>query len=84
MQNTFNNHLFWNRFAYSLSTNTRFSIDETELYSMRPGLLFSWNFRPKSWIFIIALNDYRAQDDQGLMQPQYSIGAIKAKYLLYF
>ena len=56
---------------------------ETELYSMRPGLLFSWNFRPKSWIYI-ALNDYRAQDDQGLMQPQYSIGAIKAKYLLFF
>jgi hypothetical protein len=41
------------------------------------------NFSPKSWIYI-ALNDYRAQDEHGRLQPQYSIGAIKAKYLLYF
>jgi hypothetical protein len=58
-------------------------IGNTELLTNRLGLLFSWNFSPKSWIYI-ALNDYRAQDEHGRLQPQYSIGAIKAKYLLYF
>ncbi len=67
-------------FAWSLP-NTNF--EEAELSSMRIGMLFSWNFRPKSWIYI-ALNDYRAPDEQGFLEPQYTIGAIKAKYLLYF
>ncbi len=53
-----------------------------ELLSNRLGLLFSWNFMPKSWLYI-ALNDYREQED-GELQPQYRIGAIKAKYLVYF
>jgi hypothetical protein len=51
--------------------------------SNRMGALFSWNFAPKSWIYI-ALNDYQAQDLNGFMQPQYTISAVKAKYLLYF
>jgi hypothetical protein len=51
--------------------------------SNRTGALFSWNFAPKSWIYV-ALNDYSAQDDQSLMKPQYNISAFKAKYLLYF
>ncbi len=56
---------------------------ETELYSNRFGVLFSWRFLPKSWLYI-ALNDYHEQDEQGSLQPQYRIGAIKAKYLIYF
>ncbi len=56
---------------------------ETELLSNRFGLLFAWRFLPKSWLYI-ALNDYREQDEQGSLQPQYRIGAIKAKYLVYF
>lgn len=51
--------------------------------SNRFGFLFSWRFLPKSWLYV-ALNDYRKQDEQGYLQPQYRIGAIKAKYLLYF
>jgi hypothetical protein len=58
-------------------------ISGTELLSNRLGMLFSWNFLPKSWLYI-ALNDYRTQDEQGSLQPEYEIGAIKAKYLLYF
>jgi hypothetical protein len=58
-------------------------IPETELNTMRTGMLFSWNFMPKSWLYI-ALNDFRAQDGTGNLQPSYQIGAIKAKYLLYF
>lgn len=58
-------------------------INETELTTMRTGMLFSWNFMPKSWLYI-ALNDFRAQDIVGNLKPSYQIGAIKAKYLLYF
>lgn len=57
--------------------------NEFELYSIRPGMLFTWNFRPKSWLYI-AFNDYHAQDNTGALQHQYLIGAVKAKYLLYF
>ena len=56
---------------------------ETELISNRIGLLFSWNFKPKSWLYI-ALNDYRIQDEIGNMQFENQIGVIKAKYLVYF
>ncbi len=61
-------------------------IGETEVRTARTGVLYSWNFRPKSWIYI-ALNDYRADDlaQPGTdMQLLYQIGAVKAKYLLYF
>lgn len=56
---------------------------ETEFVSSRIGVLLSWNFLPKSW-FYIAFNDYREADADGRLQPVYRIGAIKAKYLLYF
>ncbi len=56
---------------------------ETELLSNRVALLFSWNFRPKSWLYI-AINDYREQNEEGSLQFKDRIGAIKAKYLFYF
>jgi hypothetical protein len=56
---------------------------ELEYLWNRIGVLFSWNFMPKSWIYI-ALNDHRTQDEHGDLQPLYQIGAVKAKYLLYF
>jgi hypothetical protein len=64
------------------------SVPETDfgaadLLSNRLGLLFSWNFLPKSWLYI-ALNDFRERDEQGHLVLQNSIGAIKAKYLIYF
>jgi len=58
-------------------------IGDTELLTNRLGFLFSWNFRPKSWLYI-ALNDYRVQDDESNLQLENQIGAIKAKYLFYF
>jgi hypothetical protein len=68
-------------FSEFVMTGNDFS--DQRLYSIRPGLLFSWNFKPKSW-FYIALNDYCQQNDQGKLEHQYLIGAIKAKYLIYF
>lgn len=58
-------------------------LGDTELQANRFGVLFSWNFLPKSWLYV-ALNDYRAQDEQGTLQPIYRIGAVKVKYLFYF
>lgn len=58
-------------------------IGERELWTWRKGLLFSWNFRPKSWIYV-ALNDFQSRDATGALQPQYQVGAVKVKYLFYF
>ncbi|UCD04983.1 MAG: carbohydrate binding family 9 domain-containing protein [candidate division WOR-3 bacterium] len=57
-------------------------IGETEFMSNRFGFLFSWNFLPKSWLHI-ALNDYREHHIDKL-EPVYTIGAFKIRYLLYF
>ena len=59
------------------------NFSEAEVSTNRLGVLFSWNFRPKSW-FYIALNDCREQDEFGKIQLRNQIGAIKAKYLIYF
>ncbi len=55
---------------------------EMEIYSNRFGFLFSYNFKPKSWLYI-ALNDYRT-DQNSSLRLQNQVGAIKAKYLVYF
>ena len=56
---------------------------KTDLVRVRNGLLFAWNFSPKSWFYFV-LNDSRSDDAQGNMQPRYQGGAIKIKYLFYF
>jgi hypothetical protein len=61
-----------------------FHISPIDLQRIRTSALFSWNFLPKSWLYI-AVNDYHAQDYMtGELEPNYTIGAIKAKYLFYF
>ena len=57
-------------------------ISETRFINNRFGFLFSWNFLPKSWLHI-ALNDFREHDEEKL-EPIYTIGAVKIRYLLYF
>ncbi len=69
----------YNEIVY-LTPETRFR--DTELYSNRIGFLFSWNFKPKSWLFV-ALNDYRVDSDEGLVLAD-RIAAIKVRYLIYF
>uniref|UniRef100_A0A7V0Z475 Hydrolase n=1 Tax=candidate division WOR-3 bacterium TaxID=2052148 RepID=A0A7V0Z475_UNCW3 len=56
---------------------------KTEYLTNRFGFLFSYNFKPKSWLYI-ALNDYRVQDETGKLMLKNQVGAIKAKYLIYF
>jgi hypothetical protein len=59
--------------------------DSTEFYSNRAGFLFSWNFLPKSWLYV-ALNDFRVADFGDPSHPLKLadlIGAVKVRYLFY-
>ena len=55
---------------------------KTEFLSNRFGFLFTYNFKPKSWLYI-ALNDYRTNQN-GSLRLQNQVGAVKVKYLVYF
>ena len=63
----------------------------SKLQTNRMGMIYSWNFKPKSWLYV-AVNDFSALqpeiDGAGLWQErirhQYLISAVKVKYLLYF
>lgn len=57
-------------------------LSTAEVYSNRIGFLFSWNFSPKSWLYV-AFNDLRRDEGEGLELAE-RIGAIKIKYLIYF
>ncbi|OPX18384.1 hypothetical protein BXT86_01445 [candidate division WOR-3 bacterium 4484_100] len=57
-------------------------INKTELNSNRLGFLISYNFRPKSWLYV-AFNDHRSQDETNRLSLQNRVGAIKVKYLIY-
>jgi len=56
--------------------------DSTQFRSNRIGCLFSWNFLPKSWLYV-ALNDYRVDFGEGLTLAS-RVGAVKLRYLFYF
>jgi hypothetical protein len=59
-------------------------LGEAEILSNRFGFLFSYNFKPKSWLYI-ALNDHRERDfDSDELVPSDRVTAIKAKYLVWF
>jgi hypothetical protein len=50
--------------------------------SNRVGCLFSWNFMPKSWLFV-ALNELGLDRGEGLKLASL-VGAVKLRYLIYF
>jgi hypothetical protein len=56
---------------------------KTRLASNRVGFIFAWNFRPKSWLYV-AFNDHRQMGENQELALLSTVGAIKAKYLLYF
>lgn len=70
----------FNQFVFNVP-ETRFG--ETEIISNRFGFIYSWNFRPKSWIYL-AVNDYRVKDNDGGLKLRNQVGAVKLKYLIYF
>jgi len=84
------------RIEFRISKDAKFSVfnefvfttpgtdfGKTEYLTNRFGFLFSYNFKPKSWLYI-ALNDYRVQDETDRLTLKNQVGAIKAKYLIYF
>jgi len=56
--------------------------DSTRAVSNRIGFLVSWNFLPKSWLYV-ALNDFRMDTGAGLSLVN-RVGAVKLRYLFYF
>lgn len=54
----------------------------SQLASSRLGLLFSWNFRPKSWLYL-ALNETSADRGEGL-ELAGRVAAVKLRYLFQF
>ncbi len=56
--------------------------DSTQFRSNRIGCLFSWNFLPKSWLYV-AFNDFRFDSGEGLALAS-RVGAVKLRYLFYF
>lgn len=79
----FNADMSLSIFNHLLFETPETDFGETGLLSNRLGVLFSWNFKPKSWLYI-AFNDYQVADEDGKLRLQDRIGAIKAKYLIYF
>ncbi len=69
-----------------------FMKSSNKLERMIIGLLFSWNFSPKSWIYL-ALNDFKTQfeeyDEYGSLVSRSlrtidRVGVLKIRYLYYF
>ena len=61
---------------------------DTELAANRLGFLFSWNFLPKSWVYV-AFNEYEVDDtplggDGNVLALADRVGAVKLRYLFYF
>jgi hypothetical protein len=79
----FNAYMNLNIFNELVLLTPRADVSGTDVWSNRLGMLFSWNFLPKSWLYI-ALNDYREMNESGAVGPIYRIGAVKAKYLISF
>jgi hypothetical protein len=78
---------FDSRVNFNIYDNIVFATPETKFRDTKPvsnrvGFLFSWNFLPKSWLYV-ALNDYRVDLGQGLTLAS-RVGAVKLRYLFYF
>ncbi|MGQ9603483.1 MAG: DUF5916 domain-containing protein [bacterium] len=75
------NFSIFNEFVFSTPGS---ELRRTEIASNRFGFIFSYNFKPKSWLYI-ALNDHRARDPEiGHLVLSDRVTAIKAKYLVWF
>ncbi len=78
---------FNSRVNFNVYDNIVFETPETRFKDTKPasnriGFLFSWNFLPKSWLYV-AFNDYRVDAGEGLTLAS-RVGAVKLRYLFYF
>ena len=77
-----NSKISFNVYSEMVFDTPEMRFGETDLASNRVGFLFSWNFRPKSWLYV-AVNEYRADYGSGLELAD-RVAAVKLRYLLYF
>jgi hypothetical protein len=91
---------FDSRINFNIYDNLVFQTPETRFKETKPvsnriGFLFSWNFLPKSWLYV-AFNDYRIDPGEDLgsrtgcpflwhyLRLASRVGAVKLRYLFYF
>jgi hypothetical protein len=77
-----NSRVSFNVYSEMVFATPAARLRETQLATNRVGFLFSWNFRPKSWLYV-AFNDYRVDSGEGLTLAS-RVGAVKLRYLIYF
>jgi len=82
-----NSRVSFNVYSELVAATPETQFKETEVLANRVGFLFSWNFRPKSWLFV-AFNDYREDytpfgEDANRLDLVNRVGAVKLRYLLY-
>jgi hypothetical protein len=82
----------WNDVTLRLYVDNLFVRSSDHMEQVIAGLLFSWNFKPKSWIYF-AVNDVRDRSEQydtiGTLLPVRThivgqVAVLKVKYLYYF
>jgi hypothetical protein len=78
----FNDKFNFNIYDQVVLTTPGTQFDSTSVAQNRVGFLFSWNFRPKSWLYV-ALNDVAVDRGNGL-EFGARVAAVKLRYLFYF
>jgi hypothetical protein len=78
----FDSRINFNIYDNIVFTTPETKFDSTRVTANRVGFLFSWNFLPKSWLYV-ALNDFRVDAGDGLKLVN-RVGAVKLRYLFYF
>ncbi len=59
-------------------------LSNAQIYTNKLGMLFSWNFSPKSWVYIAVNDNMEENPVSGDLARVNSTAAFKIKYLLYF
>lgn len=82
----------FNNLNLKMYVDNVYSGESQKLESLIVGLLFSWNFLPKSWVYF-AINDFQDRSDQfdangnllpGRLHVTNRAAVLKVKYLYYF
>ena len=76
-----NSRVSFNVYDEMVLSTPETKLGETDFLGNRVGFLFSWNFLPKSWLYV-ALNDFRFDSGSGLQLVD-RVGAVKLRYLIY-
>jgi len=80
------------RIRYSITNNLNLRLysehvylkTEREFYSHRLGFLLSYNFRPKSWLYLAVNKYWERNEDTGTMESKEAVSVFKIRYLFMF